>query len=99
VVGGTLSPDGRRAALYEGDPARPLRLDLVDLASGAAVPTGVSLVAGAVLRSPRWSPDGRLVVSVDDSGRIVAVDARTGRTGPLVPANVLPALEDVAIRG
>jgi hypothetical protein len=98
VVGGTLSPDGRRAALYEGDPARPLRLDLVDLATGAAVPTGVRLIPGAVLRSPRWSPDGRLVVSADDSGRIVAVDAGTGRTGPLVPANVLPELEDVAIR-
>jgi hypothetical protein len=98
VVGGTLSPDGRRAALYEGDPARPLRLDLVDLATGAAVPTGVRLIPGAVLRSPRWSPDGRLVLSVDDSGRIVTVDAGTGRTRPLVPANVLPELEDVAIR-
>jgi hypothetical protein len=98
VVGGTLSPNGRRAALYEGDPARPLRLDLVDLATGATVPTGVRLFAGTVLRSPRWSPDGRLVVSVDESGGIVAVDTSTGRTAPLVPPDVLPTLEDVAIR-
>jgi hypothetical protein len=98
VVGGTLSPDGRRAALYAGDPARPLRLEVVDLATGAAVPTGVRLFPGAVLRSPRWSPDGRLVVSVDNWGRVVAVDTATGWTGPLVPEDVLPGLEDVAIR-
>jgi hypothetical protein len=98
VVGGTLSPDGGRAALYEGDPARPLRLDLVDLATGATVPTGVRLFAGAVLPSPRWSPDGRLVVCVDEEGFVVAVDTGTGRSAPLVPPYVLPTLEDVAIR-
>ncbi len=99
MVSGTLAPDGRRAALYQGDPASGLRLALVDLATGSVVPTDVSLAAGAVLRSPRWSPDGRLVLCVDDSGRIVAVDAGTGRTRPLVPPNVLPPMEGIAVRG
>ena len=31
MVSGTLAPDGRRAALYQGDPASGLRLALVDL--------------------------------------------------------------------
>jgi hypothetical protein len=97
VLGGALAPDGRRAALYVGDPARSLRLDLVDLVSGQRVTSRVKLTPGAVLRTPRWSPDGRIVVTVDRVGRIVAVDD-TGRTGPLVPDGVLPAVEDVAIR-
>ena len=97
VLGGALAPDGRRAALYVGDPARSLRLDLVDLVTGARVTSRVKLTPGAVLRTPRWSPDGRLVVTVDRTGRILAVDA-AGRTGPLVPDGVLPAVEDVAIR-
>ena len=39
-----------------------------------------------------------MVLCVDDSGRIIAVDAGTGRTVPLVPENLLPAVEDIAIR-
>jgi hypothetical protein len=98
VVSGALAPDGRRAALYEGAPESGLRLDLVDLPTGSVVPTDVTLASGAVLRSPRWSPDGRLVLCLDDPGRIVAVDAGTGRTRPLVPQDMLPPMEDIAVR-
>jgi hypothetical protein len=98
VVSGALAPDGGRAALYEGAPESGLRLDLVDLGTGSVVRTDVTLAPGAVLRSPRWSPDGRLVLCVNDSGRIVAVDAGTGRTRALVPQNVLPPMEDIAVR-
>jgi hypothetical protein len=98
LVSGALGPDGRRAALYEAAPESGLRLDLVDLPTGSVVPTDVTLAPGAALRSPRWSPDGRLVLCLDDSGRIVAVDAGTGRTRALVPPNVLPPMEDIAVR-
>jgi hypothetical protein len=98
IVGGTLAPDGRRAALFEGDPDSGLRLDLVDLPTGSVVPTGVTVAPGAVLRSPRWSPHGRLVLCVDDSGRILAVDAGTGRADALLPQNALPPMEDIALR-
>ena len=97
VVGGSLSPDGRRGALFVGDPTRALRLLLVDLRTAARVSTGVVLAPGGAVRSPQWSPDGRLVFSVDDAGRIVAVDAATGATVLLVPGAVLPALEDVVV--
>jgi hypothetical protein len=101
VPDGVLAPDAGRAAFYVGDPARALRLVIVDLRSGSRMSTDLVLIGGAVSQSLAWSPDGRWLFGVDSSGRMVAVDARTGRRRLLVPDTLVPALpvvQEIAIR-
>lgn len=101
VPSGVLSPDGRKAALYVGDPQRSLRLVVLDLATGAATRTDLALVGGAVSQSLAWTPDGRWLFGVDASARIVAVDPISGRGRLLVPDTIVPAMpvvQDIAVR-
>jgi hypothetical protein len=101
VPDGALAPDGRTVALYVGDPARGLRLVLVDLATGDRWATDLTLVGGAVSQSLAWSPDSRWLFGIDSSARMVAVDPRNGRMQFLVPSTLVPAvpvLQKVAVR-
>jgi hypothetical protein len=98
---GALSPDGGTAALFVGDPARNMRLVLIDLATGKRRPTDLAIVAGNVSQSLAWTSDGRWVFAVDSSARIIAIDAATARGQPLVPDTIVPALpfiEQIALR-
>jgi hypothetical protein len=100
--GGAISPDGRTAAFYVGDPTRNEQLVLLDLATGKRMPTDLNQVGGAVTESVAWSPSSRWVFAVDSSARMVAVDAGTGRTTLLVPDTIVPALpvvQQTAVRG
>jgi hypothetical protein len=100
-VTGVLSPDGRTAALYVGDPQRSLRLVVLDLATGDATRTDLALVGGAVSQSLAWTADGRWLFGVDASARIIAVDPGSGRGRLLVPDTIVPAMpviEDIAVR-
>jgi hypothetical protein len=98
---GALSPDGRAAALFVGNPARNMRLVILDVATGKRRPTDLALVAGNVSQSLAWTADGRWLFAVDSSARIIAIDTATGRGQPLVPDTIVPALpfiEQIALR-
>jgi len=65
--GGTLgpvSPDGKRVLCHQGN-----QLNLLDLGTGIAHPLR------ADLKWESWSPDGRWIAAISDTGRIVLIDA------------------------
>jgi hypothetical protein len=102
---GVISPDGSTAAVALDGPNGQLTVHLVDLRTGATtdlrVPLGMSggnLLAGgnANENSMVWSPDGRWLFVAAAGGKLVVVDARTGRAEGL--GVTLPAVDQVAIR-
>jgi hypothetical protein len=99
AVGGALSPDTRRVALHLWNTAKDPRLALVDLLSEDRLWTDTTLAPGTARRSLRWSPDGGALLTVAASGTIVAVNAATGRSRPLLPAGASVVARDIAIRG
>ncbi len=65
--GGTLgpvSPDGKRVLSHRGN-----QLNLLDLE------TGIAHLLRADLKWGSWSPDGRWIAAISDTGRIVLIDA------------------------
>jgi hypothetical protein len=91
---GTISPDGRTAALprYGG-------ISLVDLDSGAERPIGVALPSGdnsQVAPLMVWSPDSRWLFLPDSAGRIMVIDRATGRATALQAR--LPPVEQLILR-
>ena len=102
---GVISPDGSTAAVAENGRNERLTVHLVDLRTGASrdlnVPLGLSggdleVGGNANENSMVWSPDGRWLFVAATGGRLVVVDARTGRIEGLGVR--LPAVEQVAIR-
>ncbi|MGH3445279.1 MAG: hypothetical protein ACRDPB_07880 [Nocardioidaceae bacterium] len=83
---GKVSPDGSQAAISD-TPTRLLQL--VDLATGAVTGTGLRLPGRPGVLA--WSPGGRWLFAVTDSGRLAAVDMRSGSTDVLgrAPDHVL----------
>ncbi|HYJ76378.1 MAG TPA: hypothetical protein VEV65_12305 [Kineosporiaceae bacterium] len=98
TIGGALSPDGRRVALYLGTAAADPGLILVDLVTEGRLRSDTTLAPGASRRSLRWSPDGAALLTVASPGRVVAVDPGTGRSDPLLPESAAVAVRDIAIR-
>jgi hypothetical protein len=102
---GVISPDGSTAAVAENGPGGRLTVHLIDLRTGASrdlnVPVGssggvLSSVGGGPSESMVWSPDGRWLFVAASGGRLVVVDAATGRAESLGVS--LPAVDQVAIR-
>jgi hypothetical protein len=102
---GVISPDGSTAAVGENGRGGRLTVHLIDLRTGATrdlnVPLGgpgsdVSFGGGASEQSMAWSPDGRWLFVAASGGKLVAIDARTGRPESLGVS--LPAIDQVAIR-
>jgi hypothetical protein len=102
---GVISPDGSTAAVAENGPGRRLTVHVIDLRTGVTrdldVPVGVpgdDLEAGDTdQQSMVWSPDGRWLFVAASGGKLVVVNARTGRAQSLGVR--LPAVDQVAIRG
>jgi hypothetical protein len=101
---GVIAPDGRTAAVAEsGRDGRPT-VHLINLRSGASrdlnvlvgTPGKVPLGADLNDQSMVWSPDSRWLFVAAAGGKLVAVDARTGRAQHLWTK--LPAVDQVAIR-
>jgi hypothetical protein len=102
---GVIAPDNRTAAVAESDRDGRLTVHLLNLRSGAnrnlkivlGMP-GSNLAASAHLSDQLmvWSPDSRWLFVAAAGGRLVAVDARTGRAEHL--GITLPAVAQVAIR-
>lgn len=94
---GVIAPDGATAALL-GTSGRQITLHLVSLATGAQQQVRVSLGLGpASWQTLAWSPDSRWLFVVTARGRLVAVQASTGRVRGLGVA--LPPVSDIAVQG
>ena len=101
---GVIAPDGSTAAVAASGRDGRLTVQLINLRSGASrslnVPMGTpgNPPLGADLngQSMVWSPDSRWLFVAAAGGKLVAVDARTGRAERLWPK--LPAVSQVAIR-
>jgi hypothetical protein len=91
---GVVSPDGSAAAIVDTATAPPT-IRLINLATGADSQIDVPSDYDAGAQSMAWSPDGRWLFVTDD-GRLVAVNARTGRVTGLGVR--LPDLSQVAVR-
>jgi hypothetical protein len=78
--GGVISPDGRTAALFRAEFSGYLALHLIDLATGADRPTGVTLAPPSDPQGPFvWSPDSRWLFAADSHEQLTVIDTRTGR--------------------
>jgi hypothetical protein len=74
---GVISADGRTAAVLSTNAeGLTTTLHFVDLASGADQPTSlqVNRDAGYTGGAMAWTPDGRWLLAIDSSGRVVAID-------------------------
>ena len=92
---GATSPDGRFAAVPSEGGMSPV-LRLVNLGTGASVPVRLPLAPSPDSQDMAWSPDSRWLFVATGAGKLVAVNAATGKvTGLGVP---LPAVSQVAVR-
>jgi hypothetical protein len=100
---GVIAPDGSTAAVAESGRDGRLTVHLINLRSGASrslnivMGTPGNLPLGADLndQSMVWSPDSRWLFVAAADGKLLAVDARTGRAERLWAK--LPAVSQVAI--
>jgi hypothetical protein len=102
---GVIAPDGSTAAVAESGRDGRLTVHLIELRTGTTKDLGLQLGvpgtdrpldADSNAHSMTWSPDSRWLFVVAAGGRLVVVNARTGRTESLGVA--LPTVYQVAIR-
>jgi sugar lactone lactonase YvrE len=90
-----LSPDGTSAALVVGLRNGGTTLRLADLVTGSdhEVDVHPAMAFGPTMV---WSPDGRWLFVVDETGHLHAVDPRTRQVAAL--PGPLPLLRQLAVR-
>jgi hypothetical protein len=97
---GTISPDGRTAAMLRHDGISASGIHLLDLDSGAdrAVEVNPDSPDDQVERGPSWvwSPDSRWLFATDAAGRVMIINRDTGRATPL--DSRLPSLDQLVLR-
>lgn len=92
---GTVSPDGRTAAVLCSDRGDRRALHLVDLRTGDESAVATVTQSGAL--NLLWSPDSRSLLALDHTGHLVAIDRRTRHVTTM---HGLPALTRIApVRG
>lgn len=92
---GATSPDGRFAAVPSAGGLSPV-LRLVNLGTGASVPVSLPLAPSPENQDMVWSPDSRWLFVAAADGKLMAINAATGKvTGLGVP---LPPISQVAVR-
>jgi hypothetical protein len=92
---GVISPDGDMAAVPLTGASGATTVHLVSLRTGVSTDLGVRVREG-YLQSMAWSPDGRWLFVASASGKLVAINARSGQARSL--GLKLPGVEQVAIR-
>ena len=92
---GEVKSDGGIAAVAGSARDSVLTVHLINLKTGANRNLGIPLGADFSDESMVWSPDGRWLFVAAADGKLVAVDARTGKAA-ILPR--LPAVTEVAIR-
>jgi hypothetical protein len=97
VAPGTISPDGKTAALVEGN-SPTSAVHLRDLVTGAdhGLPVLIDQPNPDLTGSVVWSPDSRWLFIAAADGQLTAVDARTRHVRDLGVS--LPNLSQIAIR-
>jgi hypothetical protein len=98
---GSISPDGRTAALpRSGGGVADDAIDLIDLEGGTrySAELGRTTVSQASQDGPSfvWSPDSRWLFAVDGVGQVLVVNRATGKTTPL--GMQLPPMTQLAFR-
>jgi hypothetical protein len=92
---GSISPDGRTAALYRIEDGGHVDLDLLDIASGDVHPADLEVQQTVMPGMIVWAPDGRLF-AITAAGAIRMIDRGSGDAGPIGPP--LPPVRQLAIR-
>jgi hypothetical protein len=91
---GVISPDGATAAVL-ADTAAPV-LRLINLRSGASTTLRVPMANSPANDLMAWSPDSRWLFLAASTGRLVALNVRTGSVQTF--GFQLPAITQVAVR-
>jgi hypothetical protein len=91
-----IASEGGTAGVSPTGSDSVLTVHLINLRTGANRDLGIPLGADLSDESMAWSPDSRWLFVAAADGKLVAVDARTGRAQLLQAP--LPAVEQVAIR-
>ena len=95
---GVIAPDGRTAAVAGYGSSGATTVHLINLRTGVAEDLGFPLAESGVSArgTMAWSPDGRWLFAATASGKILAIDPRTGRARSL--GITLPKVTQLAIR-
>ena len=91
-----IASEGGTAGVSPSGPYGVLTVHLINLRTGASHDLGIPLGANLTDQSMVWSPDGRWLFVAAADGKLVVVDASTGRAERLQAP--LPAVVQVAIR-
>jgi hypothetical protein len=93
---GVIAPDGSTAAVAATERNGTVTVHLINLRTGANRDLNIKLGADLSNQSMVWSPDSRWLFVAAADGKLVTVDAGTGRAERLQAP--LPAVAQVAIR-
>jgi hypothetical protein len=93
---GVTAPDGQLAAVPVYGRGTGVTVQLVSLRTGVSTQVDARLAPSPGYQFMAWSPDSRWLFAAGADGKLVVIDARTGRVASLgVP---LPPLTQVAVR-
>lgn len=93
---GLIAPDGAAAAVLELGRDSQLGVHLLDLRSGTNRLLSLPISENGANETMAWSPDGRWLFVVTDTGAVRAVNASTGRLASLGVR--LPFISQIAVR-
>ena len=93
---GAVAPDGLTAAIVADHGNGHVALEQISLVSGAVKPIAVPVNQNASSQTMAWSPDSQWLFVLAASGKLLAVNIRTGKVQSLgIP---LPHLSQLTIR-
>ena len=93
---GVVAPNGSVAAVIVGTGTNGAAFDLINLSSGRTTTIPIPVTPQSSSQTLAWSPDSRWLFLIAANGKVIAVNAHTGRAQPLdIP---LPALSQIAVR-
>jgi hypothetical protein len=93
---GSVAPDGLTAAVVAGSGSTQVALEQINLVSGAIRRIAVPVDENASSQTMAWSPDSKWLFVLASSGKLLAVNMRTGKVQSLgIP---LPHLSQLTIR-
>jgi hypothetical protein len=93
---GSVAPDGLTAAVVASSGTSQVTLEQISLVSGAVRPIAVPVNENASSQTMAWSPNSQWLFVLTASGKLVAVNGRTGKVQSLgIP---LPRLSQLTIR-
>jgi len=92
---GLISPDGRLASVLTAEADGQVRLELIDLSTGARRNVSIR-ISTEQPQVQSWSPDGRWLLVLDERGRLMAVDPATAKVR--LVSDAIPPMSVITIR-